>query len=99
MDIGRDTMMARNTHMSVLKRLYLTFMTGLLLVILVSGCSTKMQSGRLPELILEYGWSPEFSCVVNGREHKCRAMTSEDVERLRVWIIIVQEVCKYGEQD
>jgi hypothetical protein len=94
MDTGRVMQMAKSLPVSILTGLLKTFITGLVLVILVSGCLIKRQTGRLPDLTLEYGWSNEFSCVVNGKEHKCKAMTVEDTEKLRVWIITVKEVCK-----
>jgi len=94
MDTGRAMQMAKSLPMSILTGLLKTFIIGLVLVILVSGCLMKRQTGRLPDLILEYGWSPEFNCIVNGKEHKCRAMTVEDTEKLRIWIITAQEVCR-----
>jgi hypothetical protein len=94
MDTERATQMVRNLPMSILIGLLKTFIAGLVLVILVSGCSMKRQTGRLPDLILEYGWSPEFKCVINNKEYKCKAMIVEDVEKLKIWIITAQEVCR-----
>ena len=60
---------------------------------MVLGCSIKT-SHVYPELILDYGWSEEVTCKVGEKETKCKLMTVEDAEKLRRWIIFMQEMCK-----
>jgi len=65
----------------------------LITVILVSACQTPARIGANPP-VLEYGWSPTVKMTVNDELRDVRCMTVPDVETLRTWMIMVQEMNK-----
>ena len=91
----RDIGMAIQMRIKNVKIFLTIFITVLLLVILASCSKNLRQDGIPPALVLEYGWSPEFKCRIDNIEKKCRAMTIEDIEKLRIWMITVQEGCRW----
>jgi len=56
-----------------------------------SACETTRPIGATCP-ILEYGWSPVKQMMINGKMEQVKCMTIEDAERLRVWMITVQEM-------
>lgn len=57
----------------------------------VLSCATPNSLPKCPPLVLDHGWSAETGCYVDGVPKACKCMVKEDVERLRVWLVLVQE--------
>lgn len=63
-----------------------------LALMILAACVTPMRIGRTPppKPELRYGWGPECTIIINGREERVRCMTVDDIERLRQYIIILE---------
>ena len=59
----------------------------------LAGCATPMRIGRTPppKPELRYGWGPEMTMIINGKKERVRCMCIDDIERLRQYIIMLEE--------
>jgi hypothetical protein len=47
-----------------------------------------------PRPVFEYGWSPPFTVTIDGVERQAQALILEDKEKLRLYILMLEENCE-----
>ena len=63
-----------------------------LAMMILATCATPVRIGRTlpPKPELRYGWGPESTKIINGKEERVRCMTVDDIERLRQYIMMLE---------